>query len=387
MNDYRKFLTSFYLYKFFKDFAFIYAVYVILFKLRGLSVFDISLLLALWSAFVVVLEVPTGALADRWNRKYMLGLGMLSKAVGFGVWFFANDFLLFAMGFLLWGIGSTFSSGTIEALLFDNLKRFKKVGDYEKVTGSGSFYSKVAIGSSVFIGGVLASYSIDLVIVLSSVSMLIGIIPALFLNEVRFKRTSTGELKYFSSIKCAFKECMRNRFILRLIMYSLVIFAVIGTLDEYNQIYYNWISLPIAFFGVVSVAIMGLQAIGNKVAYKFQKRLGNENDIYLLSILSGILLMISVIYRSLIMIPIFIFVYFFASISEVLVESRMQRKIKTGQRATIISINNLSLNLSAIALSIMFGILSIDNLTWGFLAFGSIMILFSVVSFLLKKRS
>jgi|GEM_PF-5602171 len=76
----KSFLRFFYAYRFFNDFAFIYAVYILLFKMNGLSVFEISLLLALWCGFVILFEIPTGALADKWNRKYMLSLGMLSKA-------------------------------------------------------------------------------------------------------------------------------------------------------------------------------------------------------------------------------------------------------------------------------------------------------------------
>ncbi len=386
MTRYKRFLTSFYFYRFLKDFAFIYAVYVILFKLRGLSVFDISLLLALWSGFVVILEVPTGALADKWNRKYMLSLGMFSKAIGFGVWFFANNFLLFALGFLFWGIGSTLSSGTQESLLFDILKRFKREDEYEKVAGQGHFYSKIAIGASVFIGGFLASYNLNLVIILSSIFMIIGIIPTLFFHEVNLKKTSTKEVKYFHLIKNALKESIKNKFILRLILYSFIVFAVIGTLDEYEQLYFNWVNLPIAFFGVLAVAVMSIQAIGNKLAYKFQKRFKNENFIYILSIFSGISLILAIAYKSLIMLPIFVLVFFFTSISEVLVESRLQRQIKTERRATIISINHLLLNMSAIFLAIFFGLLAeIGNLTWGFLFFALLMILFSIVSIILKK--
>ena len=133
INKSDTFIRNFYIYKFFKHFAFVYAVYVILFKSRGLSVFEISLLLGLWSAFVVIFEVPTGVLSDKWNRKYMILIGLIFKAIGFSIWAFADNFFLFALGFLFWGLQETFCSGTEEALLYDNLKRFKRVQEYEKI--------------------------------------------------------------------------------------------------------------------------------------------------------------------------------------------------------------------------------------------------------------
>ena len=386
-QSYKRFIRNFYLYRFFSDFAFIYAVYVILFKMRGLSVFEISLLIAVWCGFCVLFEVPTGALADKWNRKYMINLGMLSKAIGFGIWFFADNFLLFALGFLFWGIQETFCSGTQEALLYDNLKKYKKEEEYEKVAGRGRFYSKIAVASSVFLGGFIASYSFPLVISLSALSTLLAIIPTLFFHEVRFQKTSTEEVKYLDYIKNAFKESATNKQLLKLILYSTIVLALIGTLEEFQQLYFDWVNLPIAFFGVLATIVFGLQAIGSNFAYKFQKLFSNENNIYALSIFAGIVLLVSVISNTMVLLIPFVLVFFFGSISEVLVESRLQKQIKSDQRATIISINSLLCNLSVLGFAVGFGILSkTGNLTWGFIAFALIIILFSIFSILFNNR-
>ena len=386
-QSFRFFLTNFYIFRFFTDFAFIYAVYIILFKLRGLSVFEISLLLALWCAFVVVFEVPTGALADKWNRKYMLSLGMFSKALGFGIWFFAKDFWLFSLGFFFWGIQETFCSGTQEALLFDTLKKFKKEENYEKITGQGHFYSKMGAGISVFLGGFLAAYSFDLNILLSIVAMVVAIIPTLFFEEINNKRTSTEKIKYFSLIKNAFKKCAKNRFLLRLIIYSAITIAIIGGLDEYEQLYFNWVNLPIAFFGVLTVIRMTFEAVGSKFAYRFQQHFKNPKNIYILSLISGILLLLSISYRSLFMLPVFALIFLFGGMGEVLVESGLQKEIESDQRATILSINSLVLNSSAILLAVGFGILSkIGSLVWGFAFYALLLIIYSIISIGLKNK-
>lgn len=386
-RSYKWFIRNFYLYRFFRDFLFIYAVYVILFKMRGLSVFEISLLLALWCGFGVLLEVPTGALADKWNRKYMINLGMLSNAICIGIWFFADNFLLFALGFLFWGITGTFCSGTQEALLYDNLRKYKKEKEYEKVAGRGGFYSKIAVASSVFLGGFIAAYSFPLVIILSGLFALLAIIPTLFFHEVRFEKTSTGEVKYLDYIKNAFKESATNKHLLKLLLYSTVVLALIGTLEELQQLYFYWVNLPIAFFGVLAASVFGLQAIGSNFAYKFQKLFNNENNIYVLSIFAGIVLLVSVIFNAVVLLIPFVLVFFFGSTSEVLIEGRLQKQIKSDQRATILSINSLLLNLSALVFIVGFGILSkLGDLTWGFIVFGVIMILFSVFSIIFNNR-
>ncbi|MBU1077363.1 MAG: MFS transporter, partial [Spirochaetes bacterium] len=269
-NPLNQFLRTFYTYKFFTDFAFIYAVYVVLFKVRGLSIFQISLLLALWCGFVILLEVPTGALSDRWNRKWMLFLGMLAKVMAFTIWFFSHKFLFYALGFLLWGIQEAFASGTEEALLYDTLNKYGKTEDYEKIAGKSQFYSKIAVGTSVLLGGIIASYSLDLNIILSIISMLIAMITTLFFHEIEDAKLHVKRTTYKEMIKNSFKKIYHNKGIFKLIIYSFIVLSVSGTIEEYQQLYFNWLKISFSFYGVIIVIYMFFQALGNRLAYKFK---------------------------------------------------------------------------------------------------------------------
>jgi MFS family permease len=132
----RRFLRYYYLTTVCYDFVFAYAIYTVFFSLRGLTVFQISLLLSWWTVTSIVLEIPTGALADSWSRRKMLALAPLIKSFCFLTWFLAGgSFYLFALGFLLWSAGSSLSSGTSEALLYDTLVHYGKRDDYEKALG------------------------------------------------------------------------------------------------------------------------------------------------------------------------------------------------------------------------------------------------------------
>ena len=385
--SYKKFIAFFYTFRFFTDFAFIYAVYIIFFKIRGLSVLEISLLLTLWCGFVVIMEVPTGALADRWNRKHLLSLGLVSKAVGFMVWFFADSFWLFALGFLFWGIQETFHSGTQEALLFENLKKFNRQQEYDKISGNGHFFSKIATGVSVFLGGIIASFSFKLVILLSALSMMTALLATFFLEEVESHRLTGEKIRYFSQIKIAFGECLTNANLLRLIVYSAIVLGIIGILDEFEQLYFDWLGLPITFFGMVSAARMLLAAAGNKLAHRFRQWLGEFKAIYYPALGAGILLMLAVSDKSLFMLPVFAVVFFFGGVGEVLVESGLQNSISSNKRATIISINALILGISAGIFSLLFGIISkIGSLAWGFLFFALMLFVFSIFSIFFKKN-
>jgi len=83
----------------------IYPVYALLFADSGLSTGRISALFMLWSVTSFLLEVPSGALADRVSRRRLLAVAAGLRGVGFALWVAVPSFSAFAAGFVLWGAG------------------------------------------------------------------------------------------------------------------------------------------------------------------------------------------------------------------------------------------------------------------------------------------
>ncbi len=111
-----RFLGLYYAYAFLFDVMLAYAVYTALFELHGLSVSEIGLLLAFWSASAIVLEMPSGALSDQFDRRLLLVLAPLAKALTFVCWgLAAGNFWLYGLGFLCWSLGQALQSGSREA--------------------------------------------------------------------------------------------------------------------------------------------------------------------------------------------------------------------------------------------------------------------------------
>ena len=73
-------------FSFLSELAPIYPAYMILFRERGYDFLELSLLFVVWELSVVVLELPSGILADRWDKRKVLAVGMLLKALGFCAW-------------------------------------------------------------------------------------------------------------------------------------------------------------------------------------------------------------------------------------------------------------------------------------------------------------
>jgi MFS family permease len=99
----------------------LYPVYALLFADTGLTTAEISSLFAIWSVVSFACEIPAGALADVWSRKRLYALGQAVTAAGFACWLIWPSYAGFALGFVLWGVGGALGSGTLEALVYDEL--------------------------------------------------------------------------------------------------------------------------------------------------------------------------------------------------------------------------------------------------------------------------
>jgi len=118
-------------------------VYALLFADAGMSGGQISVLFGIWSFVGFVLEVPSGALADRVPRRHLLVAGQLIRACGFASWVLWPTFPGFALGFALWGLSGALSSGTWEALVYDELSRLGAADRYARILGRSEALSAI----------------------------------------------------------------------------------------------------------------------------------------------------------------------------------------------------------------------------------------------------
>jgi MFS family permease len=381
---YKKFLRNYYLTGFFDDFVFAYAIYNFFFKFNKLSIFQISLLLGWWTLNTLILEIPTGALADRWSRKKMLVLAPIFKSGCFLIWFFANgDFYLYALGFTFWAASESLVSGTTQALLYDHLKYFNRSKEYEKILGKKAFYSHVALAISLISGGFIAAYSLDLTIILSIIPLLLSALFAALIEEV-LKQKSTEEIRYLEYIKIAFKEIKTNKILPYLFAYYNIIFITFGLLDEFDQLYFDLVKLPIFAFGIAGFMRSSFSAIGSYYAYLLKDKTWIY---YLFPFLCAICLAIVASLPSVYIIILLFISFLLAAPLHVLMESKIQHNIKSISRATVTSINAFFLNLLGVLLAPIFGLISkIWNLQAIYLTVAIIQFIFTFWVFIVRNR-
>lgn len=382
-QKYKSFIFNYLLSSSLYDFIFAYAIYNVLFSIRGLSIFEISILLAFWALTKLLFEIPSGALADYWSRKKLLVIAPIIKSLCFVIWFFANgNFYLYALGFLFWSLGSSLVSGTTEALLYDELVAFNKKEDYEKILSLKKFYFHISLAISTISGGFIAYYSLDWALIFSVIPLLLSSFFAMQIKETP-KVKSTEEIHYFDYIKIAYSEIKSNKILLILFIYVVCISAVIGSAEEFEQLYYQLVNLPIYIFGIVGFIGSVLDSISSYYAYKFK----NASWIfYTIPIILVLLFLFVGLKPSIPMIGVLMLTYFFAEPLIVLINSKIQHNIKSVSRSTVTSASAFLIESLAVFITLFFGLISkIWNLQAIYISISIFMFLFSIWAFVNRR--
>jgi MFS family permease len=110
-------------------------VYAVLFADAGLSAAQISSLFVIWSVTGFAIEVPSGLWADVFSRRLLITLAPGLTAAGYALWTFFPSYLFFALGFVLWGAGSSLRSGALQALVYDELDHLGATDAYGRLIG------------------------------------------------------------------------------------------------------------------------------------------------------------------------------------------------------------------------------------------------------------
>jgi MFS family permease len=134
-------------------------VYAVLFADAGLSPAAVSSLFVIWSVTTFALELPSGLWADVFSRRLLLVTAPLLAGAGFGLWTFLPSYPAFAAGFVLWGAGSALRSGTMQALVYEELERVGAPGAYARLMGRSEAVSLLAVvAASAAASPVLAAW-------------------------------------------------------------------------------------------------------------------------------------------------------------------------------------------------------------------------------------
>ena len=279
-----------YLFVFFKEALLFSAVLIPFFTIwGGISFSQVMILQAIFTLSIFILEIPTGAISDRFSRKLSLMIGSLISIVGFLVYASYPSFWVFASGEFILAVGFSLFSGADRALLYDSLKKAKKEKQSKKIFGRLGTFSLIGIMFGSIVGSVVAKYlGLRATMLLSSIPMVISFFVALSLNEPKSKR-KTEDKHYIKDMKQSIKS-FRKHPILKILTFDYIfIMALAFFVVWVYQVVLTDVGINIVWFGFVNAGMIIAEIIILNQFSFFEKLVGGKrNYLFLSAIIPGI---------------------------------------------------------------------------------------------------
>jgi MFS family permease len=129
---------------------------------RGLTFLEVMLLAVIYSAVVILVEIPTGVFADRIGRRHSMMTGALAMIAACLVAYQADSFGEFAIAEALAATSMSLCSGADSAYLFDLLLEHGRVGEYGHRESVASAWHLAGSAFACAAGGALGEIDLGL---------------------------------------------------------------------------------------------------------------------------------------------------------------------------------------------------------------------------------
>lgn len=299
-----------------------------------------------------IFEIPTGIVADVYSRKLSIVIGGVLTGVGFILEGSISSFVFVLVAQIVWGLGSTFISGSLEAWIAEE----EKNKDLDEIYIKGAQAGQIGAFIGIVLSTVIANFSVRLPIIVSGVLFIIlALFLWLYMPENNFKPSAPGDLNTFKKMVYTFKAGLKFVKSKSIIMILLAVTLFYGLSSEgYDRLsnahFLQDTTLPklgnlssVTWFGIFGILGMILSFI---VMHFMAKNLKNEDN----RKNGKLLLCINILYISSMLIfaltrnfSLMLIAYLatntFRIINEPIFSAWLNGHIDDNSRATVLSIN------------------------------------------------
>jgi hypothetical protein len=357
-----------YAFKFLSDFLVMVPVIVPFYKSCGLTVTEFMIVQSVYSVSALLLEIPSGYLADALGRKRALVLGAAFFPTGLAVYALSSSFWPFCLGELLLAVSVSLRSGADSALVYDTLLEFGREAEYKRIEGRARLFERLGTGVSSVAGGLLALASLRLPLYVNAVTATLLLAVAIRFEEPRrTERRSRSPARDMIGIA---RRALADRRILLLALFQ-SLFLCSGIVGIWLAfLYYGALRLSLVWYGISFFAFQVLAGLSSEKACVAERLVGRRRLFPLLLLLGPSFVLLGA-FESPWLIPLVWLNAVFWGLSTPLVLDALNKLVESEIRATVLSVTNMVGRLCAVICFPIFGqIVDRASLSTAFVALG-----------------
>ena len=247
-------IRRFCLYGFLKNQRYFEPFIILAFLEKGLTFLDIGWLVGFREISILVLEIPSGALADVFGRRRSMIFSFVSYIISFVLFALASSMSLLMFAMFFFAVGDAFRTGTHKAMIFEWLRLENRLDERTKVYGFTRSWSKYGSAISSLVAGalVMVSGTFTVIFWLSIVPYLLNLVNFLgYPKTLEGKQNTDASLgKAISMTGRAFRESMTRSGLRGLLVESMMLEGVFKVTSGYLQPVLKSLALGLPFFAV-----------------------------------------------------------------------------------------------------------------------------------------
>ncbi|MDQ4142166.1 MAG: MFS transporter [Actinomycetota bacterium] len=360
----------------------------------GLTIFEVFLANAAFTAAMALFEVPTGVVADTRGRRASFLLAALTLAIGtlayVGVELVGGGLLLFCLAGVILGLGYTFYSGAVEAWLVDALAATGYEDALDKVFARSKMVASVAMIAGTVGGGLLGQLDLSLPYLVRALAILVAFVVGLrTMHDLGFTpralrwRGMAAEMRKVASAGVTYG--WRAPAMRLLAMESFL------TMGFFSWAWYAWQPYFLELYGEDAVWLSGLIAalfsvagiLGNSLVSRLARPGMRRSTLLLAGTVVSTTAMIAtgVVQSFWVTVPIFLLGSVAMGLVQPVRQTYLHSSIPTSERATLVSFDSLMASLGSVGGQSGLGYLSQErSIPTGFV-FGGVATLLTIPIF------
>ncbi len=338
----------------------------VIFLEKGLTLSSLALIMALYSALIVLTEIPSGYVSDRFGRRQSFAWAKWASAAGLFITVFTQSLPALIVAVIFLAFARSFSSGSFEAMIIDWHKETYGEERNHEVTSRLSLWETLGLSAGALSSG-FVTIACENLPFLSSATLAPFFISALLQILLAVLTALWGPL-YESGLLTAREKprmsevlgtSLKNRRILSFLILAFSLGFALSSLEKYWQVRVMEItfssSLASILLGVVVFIGFMAAMLGALSAGGLLKRVQARRDLLLTGfwiLMSCSFLLLAGAGKAAVFLILYGLFYFFLEVSSVIQSTLANREIPSHMRASLLSSFSFSLQVGGLVSSL-----------------------------------
>lgn len=323
----------------------------VLYYLKFTNYAGIGIIAALGMITSVILEIPTGALADLMGKKKVLQMAFVCFAIGGFITASAQNFMHIIIATVIGAAGGALASGTGEAFFYDSLKQDGKENTYDNLLAKLNKYSLIIMAIASVSGGFLYKFDPRSPFLLTSLTALAALVVSRFFIEPKVNTIKFSLKNYLNQNKEGLRQLFQGQSVypvLKMLVVTSFIYFIAYGLDVPLAIGFGFKE---EWLGTIFAVGIIAAAVGNHFYPRLKETLGKDGLLMFIFISTFLTVIFSPIIGLTLGGLALVYRHFLYNIPDIIASDTINRFVDSKYRATTLSsfvfLHNLPYLLSA----------------------------------------